>query len=335
MSSHRSETAHVETTNSGTGHVETGAGHVETGHTTTSQAAGSGTLTTGTGTTATTTTVITPISLGDGTHRLVDNEVNAVITGGTGNNTITELGTGAVITLGGGNNVVYDRAGTATVTTGVGNQVIELGGTGNNVTVGNTLGGTTDTTSIEAGSGGATVIAGNGNINVTASGAGNNITVGTGNDVINLGNYEGNERGVATTAPITADTVHLGNGTNQVFLGGSGNTIYDGTGTDTIKGAAAGNDTFVINVGGGNVNISGFSLTNGDKLDLSSILPGAALATLGASVTVASQADALHATWTDTLLTIAGTGGTAHVTLLNTGATPLTLANLSTSSIIA
>lgn len=299
-------------------------------------AIGTGTLIDNTTNTSQTVTGVNPITWVAGNYTLNDNQTSEVIIGGSGNNVVNEYGANASITLGNGNNVVHDSAGGTTVVTGNGDQNIELGGTGNKVTVGNTLGTATDKTSIDAGSGGATVTAGDGNVHVSATGANNNITVGTGNDVVNLGHYEGSEHGVATTAPITTDTVHLGNGTNQVFLGGSGNTIYDGTGTDTIQGAAAGNNTFVINAGGGNVNINGFSLTNGDKLDLSSILSGtgATLATLGTFVTVASQTDATHSSWTDTVLTVAGTGGTAHVTLLNTGATPLSLTSFSASNIV-
>ena len=71
-------------------------------------AAGGGNLINGHGSGKTITPVVSPIALGDGNHRLIDNEVNAVITGGAGNNQITELGTGVSITLGNGNNTIMD-----------------------------------------------------------------------------------------------------------------------------------------------------------------------------------------------------------------------------------
>ena len=313
-------------------------------------AAGSGKLITIAGSIKTTTTVTTPIALGDGNHVLVDNEANAVITAGTGDNRITEFGTGASITLGNGDNSVTDLAGGAIVTTGTGDAFINLGGTGDTITVGPTNGGSHDVTVINAGNGTATVSAGNGNMAINAGGADNTITAGNGIDTINLGrlipgprfgpgcgDMDGSGTGTSSaTIPVTADKVTLGNGTNAVFLGGGGNTIYDGSGTDTINGAAGGNDTFVLNAAGGTATIAGFSLSNGDVLNLTSILAGVSLAAdlsnLGSFVAVATETDAKHKSWTDTVLTIKGSGGTATVTLLNTGS--LTLAGLETASLV-
>lgn len=295
--------------------------------------AGTGKLIVTSGTTTTVTSVTTPIALGDGNHTLVDNETNAVITAGNGNNMIMERGTGASITLGNGNNIVTDHAGTATVTTGTGDSIIDLGGSGNTITVGDTAGGTSDRTFIHAGDGNATVTAGNGNMVIEVGGANNTITAGNGNDVIALGHQCRDMDGPGAakgTPPVSNDTLYLGNGTNMLFLSGSGNTIHDGTGTDTIVGARAGHDTFVLNAAGGTQTISGFSLTNNDALDLTSILKGVSLASdlsnLGTYVSAASIADATHSAWTDTVVTITGTGGTDTVTLLNTGS--VTLAGL-------
>ncbi len=296
-------------------------------------AAGSGLLTTITGSVHSTTTVTTPIALGSGTYTLVDNETGAsVVQTGSGDVRILELGTGAAtFTLGNGNDIVTDLAGGAIVTVGTGDSRITLGGTGNVVTVGPTLGGTHDVTIINAGSGSAVVTAGDGTMLINAGGANNTITVGTGNDVINLaGGQAGRDGGpgcqpgtIAATTSVTADTLYLGDGTNQVFLGGSGNTIHDGSGTDRIFGAAAGNDSFVLNAAGGTVTVSGFSLTNGDTLDLTSILGGVSastvLADLSAYVSLSSVTDAKHSGWIDSVLTVTGAGGTATVTLLNTG----------------
>ena len=259
-------------------------------------AAGSGKLINIAGTVKTTTTVTTPILLPAGNNMLLDNEANAVITGGDGNNRITELGTNARITLGNGNDVVIAKGG------------------------------------------GATITVGNGNMEIYVGGANNVITAGNGDDEIRLG--AGNKGGAfghggtaSATATITADTLRLGNGPNKVFIGGSGNTIYAGTGTDSFMGADTGNNIFVLNAAGGSQKVGGFSLTNGDKIDLSAILAGSGVtaATLGSFVTLATVADAHHASWTDTVLTIAG-GGSDTVTLLHTGT--LTLAGLTNSLLL-
>jgi hypothetical protein len=79
--------------------------------------------------------------------------------------------------------------------------------------------------------------------------------------------------------------------------------------------------------------VGGFSLSNGDVLDLTQILAGVSLTTdlsnLGGFVALTAQADAYHAGSTDTALSIHGTGGTASVTLLNTGS--ITLGELRSS----
>jgi len=329
-------------------------------------AAGGGNLINGHGSGKTITPVVSPIALGDGNHRLIDNEVNAVITGGSGNNQITELGTGVSITLGNGNNTIMDNAGTATIVTGTGDQNIMLGGTGNKVTIGATNGGTHDVSSIQLGSGSGTLVTGDGNMIIGAGGANNTITVGNGNTFINLGGGGHGEHGgpgydddaignggtiancgtiasggtVVTpgtvSIPVTSDVLHLGNGTNMVFLGGSGNTIYDGSGTDTIRATSAGNDTFVLNAAGGTQTIGGFSLTNGDKIDASKILAGvtiaADLSNIGTYVTLATVTDAHNSAWTDSVLTIKGAGGTDTLTLVNTGS--ITLADLTKSMVL-
>jgi hypothetical protein len=303
-------------------------------------AAGSGVLTQIDGTIYTTTTVSTPVTVASGNFNLIDNESNAVVAQtGTGNVRILELGTGtATFTLGNGNDVVTDFAGASAIAAGNGDMNINLGGVGNIVTVGNTLGGTHDVTAINAGSGSATVTAGNGSIHIAAGGANNIITVGTGNDTIDLRGPvgPGPHGSVSATASITADTLHLGNGTNQVFLGGSGNTIYDGSGTDTIQGAGAGNDTFVVNASGGTISIGGFSLTNGDSVDLTAILSGVSASAVTASpstyLSLTNIADPHHASWTDAVLTVKGTGGTASVTFVDSGS--LTLSGVLSAGVL-
>lgn len=103
---------------------------------------------------------------------------------------------------------------------------------------------------------------------------------------------------------------------------GNGNTIYDGSGTDTVSGAGAGNNTFVLNAAGGTLAIDGFSLTNGDTIDLTSILSGVSASAITAdpsaylALTVVAQT---HHSAAYDVLTVTGAGGTASVTLLNAG----------------
>lgn len=321
------------------------------GQNTGSVTAGSGKLTNIVGTVKTTTTVTAPLTLPSGNNVLIDNEPNAVIVGGAGNNQITEFGTKVSITLGNGNDIINDMAGGATIVVGTGNQQINLGGTGNSITVGSTNGGTHDVTVINTGTGLATVVAGDGTMTINAGGANNTITVGSGNDTINLGGPMrpppppgGDQMGglqapmgfsgtTAGTIQVTADKLTLGNGTNAVFIGGSGNTIYDGSGTDKIVGADTGNNTFVLNANGGTQTIAGFSLTNGDTIDLSSLLAGYTVtaANLGTYITLSTATDTHNAAWTDTVLTIRGSS-TDTLTLLNTGT--LTLSGLTNSLIL-
>ena len=301
---------------------------------------GTGNLTTWTNGVPVTTSVTTPITFGDGRHRLIDNENNAAITGGNGNDTVFEIGTGAQVTLGNGNNLIVDFAGGATIKTGTGDQAIFLRGPANSVTIGDTAGGAADYSAVRDISGGAHITGGNGNMVVSVNGINNTITLGTGIDVVftDAGDCRMDDDAAKTTAPVTANTIHLGNGTNHVFLGGgSGNTVTDGTGTDTIVGAHWGNDTFVINAAGGALSVRGFyELSNGDALDLSQILAGEPLAhdlsNLGDFVKVTSVTDPNFPWWTDTKLQITGLGGTANVTLLNTGT--VTLAQLEIKSLI-
>ena len=204
----------------------------------------------------------------------------------------------APIVLPTGNNILIDNEPDAVIVGGDGNQRITELGTNASITLGN------------------------GNDIVNVMGAGATIVVGNGNNEITLGAPSHPMHGgtASAIATITADTLRLGNGTNKVFIGGSGNTIYDGSGTDTFMGAESGNNTFVLNANGGTETVGGFSLTNGDKIDLSAILAGTGVtaATLANSVTLATTPDACHAGWTDTVLTVHG-ASTATMTLLNSG----------------
>lgn len=263
------------------------------------------------------------ISLGSGDHQLIDNQSGITISAGDGNNTITESGTNDLISLGNGNNIIKAIAGGNTVVTGTGDQTINLNHGNNSVTVGGNAGGATDMTTILAGTGATghnVVVTGDGNMTVVAGGYSNSVTVGTGTTLVKLAGV------VGANAAATADTVVLGNGNNTLYIGGNGNLIQTGSGTDTIYAnynGASYNDRFVLDAAGGTQTLFGFTLTNGDVLDLTHILADAGVASdlsnLGDFVGVATQIDATYPQFTDTVLTVRGSGGTDTITLANTG----------------
>jgi len=302
----------------------------------TTPASGTGTLTTGHGTNKVTTTVTTPITLTLANSRLVDNEANAVITGADLRFSVTEIGAGATITLGNGNDSVSVSGGTAAVTLGNGNDEISLVGNTNTLVAGNgrdevTVNGT-----------GNSVTLGNGNneVALSSTGTGNSVTLGNGNNEVTIG--AGNDGGcehhasaTPTTVPVTTDTLTLGSGNNHVFLRSSGNTVNEGTGVTTIDASSGINNRFVL-AAGGTSTITGFTLTNGDTLDLTKVLADVSLAhdlsNLSSYVSLTSVVDAKHSAWTDTVLTITNGTASSTVTLLNTGT--ITLANLQTASLV-
>lgn len=272
----------------------------------TSVAAGTGLLTTTTPTGSVTTPVVGPITLPTTDSLLIDNEGGVVIAGADANYGIVELGAGATITLGNGNDRIIDNAGTATISLGNGNDVVKVAGGSNVVTVGD----------------GANTI--------EVAGAGNTITTGNGVNHIELGGSD------CAIAPVTADTLMLGNGANFVEMHTSGNIVNAGTGSAVIDAVGGSNNTFVANMAGGSLTVGGFSLTNGDKLDLTQILVGTTLAPdlsdLSSYVNLTSIVDGNNPAWTDTVLTINGVMGTSTITLLNTGT--VTLGALENSSLV-
>jgi hypothetical protein len=153
------------------------------------------------------------------------------------------------------------------------------------------------------------ITAGNGNNTIIASGGHNQITDGDGNDSIFLLN----------ASNPGFNSVILGNGNNFVFLTGSSNFVLDGSGSDRII-AGSGNDTFMPSGAGGSVTIDNFN--SSDHLNLQLILDGLSLtpteAGLANNITVTEQAHSLCGLhWSDTLITVTGLGGTAHIDLEN------------------
>lgn len=114
-------------------------------------------------------------------------------------------------------------------------------------------------------------------------------------------------------------------GTQQ--LGSSPMTFIIGAGTSTTTATA--NETLTI-ASGANATIENFSLNAGDKLDLTSVLKGAAVASdmsnLGTFVNIAGYRTDVTNGGTLTILSIAGPQGSATVGLSGSG--PLALADL-------
>ena len=263
-----------------------------------------------------------------------------------GNNWIVAPGYNNTIFAGNGNDVVLAPQGNSAVTLGNGNQTVVLFGYDNTVSIGD--GGATPgligkSSYINAGDGGATITAGNGTNIVLAGGYGDTITVGNGTNLIFATNKSGGLDApsnlpngyTGTQGSLGNCSVTLGNGNDWVYLHGYGNTVEAGAGTDALWGGAGGDD-FVLNAKGGALFIENFSLSNGDKLDLSQILAGTSLRSdltnLASFVKVIGHAtdDAAFGTKSDgginTQLAITGVNATALVTLENTGS--VTLSNL-------
>ena len=140
------------------------------------------------------------------------------------------------------------------------------------------------------------------------------VQVGGSHDIILLGNGTNLVSGTAGMAFIATGT-----GRDTIALGGSGSTVNAGGGTNTITGGSGG-DTFVLpKASQGFDRISGFSETNGDRLDLRQALAATAWnhnpSTLGAYLMVTDSGGSAT-------LSIAPTGtgtGTAIATLNGSG----------------
>ena len=137
-----------------------------------------------------------------------------------------------------------------------------------------------------------TVVVGNGNDTITAMAELSTIDAGCGNDEITIGGIldtvvAGNGADVVNGCGTAWAVVDLGNGNDRVCLSGGYDIVTTGCGNDIISVTGRGNwidagssttfneihggcggDTFVIDPGQGYDKIYGFSLRNGDVLDL-------------------------------------------------------------------
>ena len=175
---------------------------------------------------------------------------------GTGSDDqIIASGLGNVILTNGGRDYVDAGAGGAVVLGGGGDKMIALGGALNIVRAG-------DGDDVVSGApGGLTsVTLGNGNDSVTLGGSLDHVVLGNGNDTVCL------------TGGMSF--VSVGSGTDMLTVSGADNEITLGLGVDTVV-ATGRNDAFVLpKIFHGASEILGFSVTNGDKLDLRPALAG-------------------------------------------------------------
>lgn len=197
----------------------------------------------------------------------------------------------------GGNDFVYAGSGSAFVDLGVGNATVILGG-GNNI--------------VGSPGGNVTVLGGPAGHNAIELGDGNNVVrVGGTNDEILLGNGSNIVSGTQGMAFIST-----GAGNDRIHIGGGYNVVNAGAGTNSISGGTGHNIFVLPEAGNGLDKISGFTLTNGDLLDLQPSLAATSwtgdLATLNRYLLVTTSKG-------HTTLSIAshGTGSGAPVAVLS------------------
>ncbi len=264
-------------------------------------------------------------SPGAGTYNVSGNASWATIALGDGNQTVNVTGDYNEIKTGNGNNDITATGAASVITTGSGANTIAASGHFSTITVGATPTGTTSITA--SGWGDQITSTGAGNVSVAGSTGGTTITLGNGNHSINLsGGYNSVTTG-AGTSTITMGTTgqseaHTGAGGSTIFAGAWNNVLDAGAGVNFLHGGA-GNDTFVLNgAGQGMDNIYGFSLTNGDKLDLIRTL-----SSVSSAVDVTNVRNYITSSVSngDTVLYVDPTGGNgsaaAFATLVGTTAT--------------
>ena len=219
-----------------------------------------------------------------------------VLTGGTGtvnlfgyNNTITQAaGVNDVVKIDG-------DVGGSTITLGDGNNDLVLGGYNEEVHLGsgyNTVSGslgdltlvTTGAANVDAFGYGNNMTLGNGDSTITGSTGSANVSVGTAGSnggSITLGGYQNDVTtggGVWTVkAGVGSDTVVTGASNDTVLLSGYYNNVSVSTGNDVVSGGRGGDVYAVTNFATAgsqtpSLDISNFSVSQGDMLDLSGVL---------------------------------------------------------------
>jgi hypothetical protein len=241
---------------------------------------------------------------------------------GNGNDTVTVSGYYDSITLGNGNDTVTGPLGNGSITLGNGIDVVSLAGYNNRVHAGATAG----TDYIDAGVGSETVTGGNGNFVVLAGGYNDVITLGNGNDDV-FTTPAGNPS-LPAGDPVPADQgaamVITGSGNDTIDLGGYGNVVDAGGGMNFIRGGI-GDDSFVLSSPGFD-EISGFSLTNGDLLNVGQPLVAAGWS--GNTATLSHYLSVTSSGANSTVSIVPGGHGTAVAIAQLDGVRGLTLATL-------
>ena len=196
----------------------------------------------------------------DGNDFLYGNQGSDLVDAGAGDNTVWAGQDNDFISGQAGNNFLWGNEGADTLSSTNGNNTI-VGGNGS--IDGGDLIASGIGSDLIWGNGGADTIGASAGANTVIGGFGNDtLTTGAGDDIV-----FGNENN---------DTIDAGDGANLVFAGLGDDRVLAGAGTDTIWGnegndllaGGAGADRYMFAAGSGFDQISGFSLAEGDRVDL-------------------------------------------------------------------
>ena len=172
--------------------------------------------------------------------------------------------------------IIGASGSTATTATGGATTAAATTTTSSTTPASTTTGSTTDPTAttpattsfpvIADGAGDNNIVATVNNSTVSAGDGNNSVFLGGTGDVVSLGN------GANTVQAYQGgNTITTGSGNDSIRIAGSGNVIDAGGGQNTIADSG-GNNTIVLPGAGGNDNIYGYPMSNGDTLDLRSML---------------------------------------------------------------
>ncbi len=167
---------------------------------------------------------------------------------------------------------------------------------------------------------GDTVRVDSGTNTIFANGSGDTLAGGSGSDVIQA--FSG------------GNTIKAGSGSENIRFAGSNNTIYAGSGSDTIADSGTNNRIVLAKAGSGVADLYGYVLSNGDTLDLRSLL---ASTSWNGSTSTLSNYIQLGLSGSDATISINTTGqaGSAshHVATLH-GSGAVTLSTLLAHSLV-
>ena len=246
-------------------------------------------------------TIIENVSAGSGHDTIIGNWVGNFISGNNGNDTVwanngndTVFGGAGNDLIGGGTeddqlwgglgmDTIYGESGDDQIG-GAGDADALWGAAGNDSLYGDagndTMGGGDGNDEIWGGSD-DDLIFGDGGMDTLGGGVGNDTAWGgDGNDVFY--GYDGNDM---LSGDAGNDTLWGGNGNDSLLGGADNDQLYGSAGNDTLSGqwgndtlsGGSGTDVFVYGSGFGNDDITDFSFTDGDRLQLDDALWGGGL----------------------------------------------------------